>query len=182
MKSRTASMQAGWVIAGLVLVALTLGPVAAASETQVRFEVPQPFRVGSHVYDAGVIVLHNVSAYTPSISILEMWVNGDCLGMITARRGVSEERPLRTEALFRRDDDGRLEMVGFRVTGRPTGTTYRFPETRDAAALRSAHTDFPSTISPLTARRTASSRGSFSTVNTSSAWRSGRVGVRSSAR
>ena len=182
MKSRTASMQAGWVIAGLVLVALTLGPVAAASETQVRFEVPQPFRVGSHVYDAGVIALHNVTAYTPSISILEVWVNGECLGMITARRGGSEELPLRTEALFRRDDDGRLEMVGFRVTGHPTGTNYRFPETRDAAALSSAHTDFPSTISPLTARRAASSSGSVKTVSTSSASRLGRVGVRSNAR
>ena len=173
---------AGWVVGPLVCLALAMGPEAGASETQVRFEVPQPFRVGSHRYDAGVIAVLSVSAFTPSMSILKVWVNGDCLGMLTARRSDSEGPPLRTEALFRRDDDGCLEMVGFRVTGRPTGTTYRFPETREATALSSAHTDFPSTISPLTARRAASSSGSVSTVSTSSAWRLDRVGVRSSAR
>jgi hypothetical protein len=182
MKTGTRGMRQGWVVAGLALAGLILGPAAAASETQIRFTVPQPFRVGSHEYDGGVIALHSVSAYTPTTSILEVWVNGDCLGMVTARRSVPEEPAVRTEALFSRDDDGRLAMVGFQVTGRPSGTTYRFPETSSAAALRSAQTDFPSTISPLTARRTASSKGSVSTVSTSSAWRSGRVGVRSSAR
>lgn len=182
MKSGIASRCARRVVLGLVLGALATRPASAASEMRVRFDVPQPFRLGNHVYDSGVIAVHHVSAYTPRTSILEVWVNGNCLGMMAARRSVSEEPPLHTEALFRRDDDGRLEMVGFRVTGLPTGTTYRFPETRAAAALSSAQTDFPSTISPLTARRAASSRGNVSTVNTSSASRSGTVGVRSSAR
>lgn len=182
MKSRSASTNAGWAIVGLVLAALTSAPATAAAETQIRFKVPQPFRVGSRVFDAGVVTVHSVSAFTPRTSILEVWVDGDCLGMVTARRSVPEEPPARTEALFRRDDDGRLEMVGIQLTGRPTGTTYRFPETPAAVALSSAQTDFPSTISPLTARRAASPRGSFSTVSTSSGWRSERVGVSSSAR
>ena len=170
------------VMAGLVLAALSFGPATAASDTQIRFNVPQPFRVGNRVFDAGVIIVRSIAALTPSTSILEVWVNGNCLGMLTARRSVPEEPPARTEALFRRDDDGRLEMVGFRLTGRPTGTTYRFPETPAAVALSSAQTDLPSTISPLTARRAASARGSFSTVSTSSGWRSERVGFSSSAR
>ncbi len=182
MKSTRAMVRAGSAMLGLGLVALMLGPAAAASETQIRFNVPQPFRVGSHDYEAGVIVLHVVTAYTPTTSIFEVWVNGDCLGMLAARRSVPEDPPTRTEAHFRRDDDGRLEMVGFRVTGRPAGTTYRFPETSAALALNNAQTDFPSTISPSSARRAAKSSGSFSTVSTSSGWRSGRVGERSSAR
>ena len=181
MTSRIAAMSVRG-MAGLVLAALSFGPSAAASDTQVRFSVPKPFRVGTHAYDAGVITVRSVSAFTPDTSILEVWVNGDCLGMVAARRSVSEEPPSRTEALFRRDGDGRLEMVGFRLTGRPTGTTYRFPETPAAVALSSAHTDLPSTISPVTARRAASSSESFSTVSTSSGWRSGRVGESSSAR
>ena len=181
MNVKIASRSAALLALGFAVQALATSPAAAAPETHVRFALSSPFRVGIHEYDSGVISVRHVSAYTPSKSILEVWVNGDCLGMLTAGRSVSEEPPLQTEALFRRDDDGRLEMVGFRVTGIPTGTTYRFPETR-AAALNSAQTDFPSTISPLAARRAASSRGSDSTVSTSSAWRSGRVGVRSKAR
>jgi len=182
MRIKNAPRGACWVVLGLVLGALLSRPAAAAVEQQIRFKVPEPFRVGSHVYGAGVVAIRSVSAYTPTTALLRVWINDECLGMITARRSVSEEPPLRTEALFRRDLDGRLEMVGFRVTGRPTGTTYRFPETREAAALKSAQTDLASTISPLTARRAASSSGSASTVNTSSAWRLERVGVSSSAR
>jgi hypothetical protein len=182
MKNGSASIRAVWVMVGLGLTALTAGPASAASDTQIRFNVPQPFRVGSRVFDAGVITVHDISAFTPNTSILEVWVNGICLGMVTALRSVTEDPPARTEALFRRDDDGRLELIGFRLTGRPTGTTYRFPETPIALARTSAHTDFPSTISPLTARLAASSSESFSTVSTSSGWRSERVRCSSSAR
>jgi len=97
-----------------------------AGEMQVRFEVPEPFRVGAHAYSAGVIAVHSVMSYNPTTTLLEVWVNGDCLGIMTALRSVSEVPPRRDEALFRRDDDGRLVMVGYRITGRPTGTTFRF--------------------------------------------------------
>ena len=180
MTSGRASKSVG-VIVGLTLAALIAGP-ASAADTQLRFNVSKPFRVGSRLFDAGVVTVHSISEFTPSTSHLEVWVDGDCLGMLTAHRSVPEVPPTRTEALFRRDGDGRLAMVGFQLTGCPTGTTYRFTETPAAVALNSAQTDLPSTISPTAARRAASRRGSFSTVNTSSGWRSERVGVNSSAR
>ncbi len=182
MKSRIASWNRGWLLAGIVSAALALAPATAASEKEVRFRVPEAFRVGGQVFEAGVIAIRSLSAYTPSTALLKVWVNGECLGMISARRSVSEEPPLQNEALFLRGADGRLEMVGFRVTGRPTGTTYRFAEAIAAAALTSAQTDLPSTISPATARRAASASGSDSTVSTSSAWRLERVADRSSAK
>lgn len=128
---------------GLAAIALMVAPVHAASDTSVRFHVAQPFRVGEHAYDSGVIAVHAVSSYTPTTSILEVWVNGECLGMMTAHRSASEEPPLRTEAMFLREGDGRLVMVGFRMTGRPTVTTFRFdtphglfvPESAPAVAL-----------------------------------------------
>lgn len=166
----------------LLLAALALGNSVSASDAQIRFDIQQPFRVGAHVFDAGVISMHSVSAYTPTTSIFEVWVNGTCLGMVSAHRTKSEADATRTQALFRRDANGPLEMVGFQVTGRPRGTTYRFPEPTMAAALSSAQTDFPSAISPLTARRTASESGSDSTISASSGWRSARVGARSSAK
>ena len=176
MKQRISSMPV------VLLVVTIVGSPTLASERPIRFKVPHPFRVGSHDYEAGVVAIGSVSEYTPSIALFKVWVNDECLGIVTAHRSVSEVSPQGTEALFHRDDDGRLEMVGFRVTGRTTGTTYRFSEVRDAAALSSAQTDLASTISPLTARRTASANGSFSTVNTSSASRADRVGVSSSAK
>jgi len=182
MKSRIASVHQGGLVAGFVLAALAVGPASAASGRQVRFTVPEPFRVGGQAYEAGVIAIRTVSAYTPSMALLKVWVNGECVGMISARRSVSEAPPLENEAVFHRGADGRLEMVGFRMTGRPTRTTYRFPEAIAAAALNSAQTDLPSTISPETARRAASANGSDSTVSTSSAWRLERDAERPSAK
>jgi len=127
MTSGGRSIRAGLLVTVLAGFFLALAPSVAASEEQVRFDVARPFRVGSHAFDAGVISVHRVSSYTPSTSLLEIWVNGECLGLMTARRTISEAPPARTEALFHRDEDGRLEMVGFQVTGRPNGTTYRFP-------------------------------------------------------
>lgn len=110
-------------------IVLTLASSAAwAGETQVRFDVPEPFRVGLHSYAAGTISVHSIMSYTPNTSLLEVWVNGDLLGMVTANRSVSEVPPRRNEALFRRDDDGRLVMIGYRITGKPTGTTFRFQD------------------------------------------------------
>ena len=59
--------------------------------------------------------------------MLELWVNGECLGLLPAYRSVSDDPSTQAKALFTRDDDGRLELTGFQLTGRPTGTTYRFP-------------------------------------------------------
>jgi len=182
MKRKTVSRSTVWLAAGFVLAAIILGPAVSAEEREVRFKVSHPFRVGEHVFDAGVIAISSVSAYTPSVALLKVWVNNECLGMITAHRSVTDVSPVRTEALFRRDDDGFLVMVGYRVTGHPTGTTYRFAESQEAAALTSAHTDLASTSSPHTARLDASASGSVSTVSTSSASRRERVGTRSSAR
>ena len=182
MRSRSASKNQGWLLAGFVLAALALGPATSASEREVRFRVPEPFRMGGQVYEAGVITIRSESAYTPSTALLKVRINGECLGLISAHRSVSEEPPLQNEAVFHRGADGRLEMVGFRTTGRPTGTTYRFPEAIAAAALTSAQTDLPSTISPETARRAASANGSDSTESTSSAWRLETVADRSSAK
>lgn len=127
MTSGSGRVRATWVFLGMALAALGAPQAPAATDQPVRFEVPGPFRVGSQGFEAGVIWVHNISAYTPTTSLLEVWVNGECLGLLPAHRTVSEVAPLRTEALFHRDEDGRLEMIGFQMTGRPNGTTYRFP-------------------------------------------------------
>jgi len=94
-----------------------------AEEPVVRFDVQQPFRVGSHTYASGTISLHVFRDYNPTTSLLEVRVNGTCIGMISARREVSNARSTRTEAMFERDGAGLLVMTGYRA-----GATFRFQE------------------------------------------------------
>jgi hypothetical protein len=124
-----------WTLA--IAMALGMGTPRAA-DVNVRFEVPEPFRVGGHDYDRGVISVHSLMAYNPTTSLLEVRVNGECIGMVTAWRDASEVPPVHTEAMFQRNDEGRLVMVGYRVTGRPTGTTFRFQEPAISAATLGA--------------------------------------------
>lgn len=116
----------GKTLGAMALVAALAAGSASAGDMQMRFDVPAPFRVGSHSYSGGVISVHSIMSYNPTLSLLEVWVNGDCLGMMTAARSSSEVQPQRNEAMFGRDGDGRLVMTGYRTTGRSNVTTYRF--------------------------------------------------------
>jgi hypothetical protein len=116
-----------WWALGTLVVPAVAAPGAVAGDMHVRFEVGQPFRVGARGYDAGVIAVHVLAAYTPSTAMLEVWVNDECLGMMPAYRSASDDASGQAEALFRRDDDGRLELTGFQLAERPSGATYRFP-------------------------------------------------------
>ncbi|HUC44534.1 MAG TPA: hypothetical protein VMR65_10870 [Candidatus Sulfotelmatobacter sp.] len=116
-----------WV--GLKMGAAAVAVLAAygsAAAVQVRFEVPEPFRVVGRAFDAGVVSVHSVGAYTPGTALLEVWVGGTCIGMVTARTVDAEVPSGHDEAVFHRGSDGRLEMLGFRESGHPSGRTFRF--------------------------------------------------------
>lgn len=112
---------------GVCAVCALIAPGVSAGSTHVRFEIDQPFRIGGRGYDAGVIAVRNVSAYTPSTAMLEVWVNDECLGMMPAHRSTPAGTAALAEALFARDADGRLELTGFQLGARPKGAIYRFP-------------------------------------------------------
>jgi hypothetical protein len=98
---------------------------AAAGVTGMRFEVPEPFQVGRYHGTAGTIAVRSVGATTSPVALIEIWVDGSCLGALPATREVDAVVAVRDEALFNRDDDGRLVMVGFRVAGDREGS-FRF--------------------------------------------------------
>ena len=112
---------------GVCAVCALIAPGVTGGNTNVRFAIDQPFHFGGRGYDAGVIAVRGVSAYTPSTAMLEVWVNGECLGMMPARRSAPTGPSSPSEALFTRDAAGRLELTGFQLDGRPKGTLYRFP-------------------------------------------------------
>jgi hypothetical protein len=115
-----------WALGTLALSAL-FAPGAVAGGTNVRFEIDQPFQLGGRDYDAGVIAVNGVSVFTPSTAMLEVWVNGECLGMMPAHRTTPAGTAALAEAFFTRDADGRLALTGFQLGARPKGAIYRFP-------------------------------------------------------
>jgi hypothetical protein len=124
--SNTANRKTGRWVGMLALVAALATGTATAAMTQVRFDIPQPFEVGGRVFSAGVITIHELGDYTPSRVLLEVWVDGTCIGIITAGTSDSEMPVRRDEGLFRRGEGGRLVMTGYRVAGPPAARTYRF--------------------------------------------------------
>ena len=113
-------------VGALAIVAALAAGRASAAMTQVRFDIPQPFEVGGRVFSAGVITIHELGDYTPSRVLLEVWVDGTCIGIVTAGTAESGTPVRRDEALFRRGEGGRLVMTGYRVAGAPVARTYRF--------------------------------------------------------
>jgi hypothetical protein len=124
--SHTARTNMGRWVGMLAIVAALATGSASAAMTQVRFDIPQPFEVGGRVFSAGVITIHELGDYTPSRVLLEVWVDGTCIGIVTAGTADSGSPVKRDEALFRRGEGGRLVMTGYRVAGRPVARTYRF--------------------------------------------------------
>ena len=136
--SNTAKTTMGrWVGMLALAVALATG-TASAAMTQVRFDIPQPFEVGGRLFSSGVITIHELGDYTPSRVLLEVWVDGTCIGIITAGTSESGMPVRRDEGLFRRGEGGRLVMTGYRVAEPSAARTYRFQtplELAEAVAL-----------------------------------------------
>lgn len=108
----------------LTVAVLAASPVLAGVRGM-RFEVPEPFQVGRHHGSAGTVALRSVGVTTSPVALIEVWVDGSCIGALQATREVDAVVALRDEALFNRDEEGRLVMVGFRVAGDPEGS-FRF--------------------------------------------------------
>lgn len=110
----------------LTLLAAILAAVpAAAGGPRMRFDVPEPFQVGPQHYGPGRISVRSVGVDSTRASLIEVWVDRSCLGAFEATRVGGAVPPRRDEALFSRNDEGHLVMVGFRVAGAAMGT-YRF--------------------------------------------------------
>jgi hypothetical protein len=109
-------MSRSWWTRGVLAVAIVLAAGSArAGGTRVRFEIDQPFRFGGRGYDGGTIWVRSLSAYTPSITMLEVWIQGECLGMMPAAVLEGTEPDGAAEAVFMRGSDGRLELTGFQL-------------------------------------------------------------------
>jgi hypothetical protein len=110
------------------LASFLLAAPALAGGPGMRFDVPEPFQVGRHHNGAGTVSLRNVGVTTTPVALIEIWVDGTCVGAIQATRRIDAVVAARDEALFRRDDEGGLVMVGFRVAGDRDGSFQFVPD------------------------------------------------------
>jgi len=113
-------------LGGMILAALFATGRVGAGEPMLHFDVREPFEITGHVFTSGSITMERLRAFTPTTTLVEVWVDGACLGVISARTVAAETPAVRDEAIFRREASGRLVMVGYRAVGPGDGGTYRF--------------------------------------------------------
>jgi hypothetical protein len=111
-------------IAGIVLVfsgfAAWTAPEAARVRGSLVVELTEPFAVQGHTYVGGRLVLRDLRDFTPGVAMHEVAVDGDRLGVVMARRGKSEVEQTASAALFRRDRESVLHLIGYVREGRDT--------------------------------------------------------------
>ena len=120
-----------------LIASIMLAAPALAAGPGYRFDVPEPFQVGHHHAAAGTVALRNVGVTSSPVALIEVWVDGSCVGALQATRSADVGIPLRDEAIFRRGDDGELVMVGFRVAGDREGS---FQFVRDGVVIPAGST------------------------------------------
>jgi hypothetical protein len=111
-----------------LIASLMLAGPALAAGPGYRFEIPEPFQVGQHHNGAGTVSLRNVGVTSSPVALIEVWADGSCLGAVQALRSAENGIAARDEAIFHRDGDGELVMVGFRVAGDRDGSFRFVPE------------------------------------------------------
>jgi hypothetical protein len=113
-------------VVGLAGDALAAGP-------RLVVDLDEPFVVDGEVYEAGELSLRPVLAFTPTVTLNEVWVDNRCLGVLRATRsGRSDLEASRNAVLFGRDESGRLVLRGFayRVDGDEERYRYELLPTR----------------------------------------------------
>ena len=114
------------IIAALILVAILLSPAATAGGPRLVIDVPEPFVFDGDVRPAGSLALRPVSQFTPSTTLCEVCLDGDCLGMVRAERVGRGESDGTAVVVFERDTAGRLVLVGFSSFVHGAHGAYRF--------------------------------------------------------
>ena len=102
-----------WWILGLALIAALAAPDVAAANRTVTATMAEPFEINGELFRGGELKLREVSAYNPSTTINEVWVDERCLGLMLAGSSRGTRPGTTDRIIFERNDTGRLILVGF---------------------------------------------------------------------
>jgi hypothetical protein len=107
------------VLAGVVAMTMsaTQPVMAAATRECVTVHVDTPFRLPNGLlYPAGALTLCDSRTFSPVDHLHKILVGGSSVGLFVSRRRSAEVRLLDApQFLFKHDDDGNLELIGYTV-------------------------------------------------------------------
>jgi len=97
----------------VLVLGLTLVTMAAAGDRRLSARVSEPFQLHGKLYAAGSIVVEHVRDYTPSMSLCEVWVGPEFVGLLRADRVETPDGSASASLRFERDARGTLVLVGY---------------------------------------------------------------------
>ncbi len=98
--------------------------VVGAAEPRLVVQVAWPFAINGTLYPPGTLTLRQVADYTPSSSLDEVWVGDECIGMVMTRLARTQRRATKSTAIFRRGEDGNLQLFGYTLASSGSGRTF----------------------------------------------------------
>lgn len=113
------------ILAGIILMTVS---VVSSADMQLTVQVTEPFEVNGVVHPAGTLQVKTVRDYTPTQTINELWLGGDCLGYIMAHKAEAEVTyPVRTHTMFfTRSSKGHLVLAGYVLLKNDSSKLFRY--------------------------------------------------------
>lgn len=124
--------QVGWVRLAVIVVALAALAAVMAPSTRggehhrLVARIDQPFAINERLFPAGEISIRQVQRYSPSATLNQIWIDGECLGVFLAEVLAGDDVPANHSLHFDRDSENRLVLAGFAFGGERARAFYRF--------------------------------------------------------
>jgi hypothetical protein len=112
----------------LALLAGLTAPDSSAAGSRLVVRVDEPFEVNGRLFPAGELSLREVAAFSPVITLNEVCVENECLGLLLAQERSDASVAPCDEMVFRRDGRGHLVLESVAIEGRPALDFYSFDE------------------------------------------------------
>jgi len=114
---RSGISKLAFLVTGLALVFTIAAPAADAAAQGIRARVDEPFEVQGRLFPHGEISIRERSEYNPTLSLNEVCVDGESLGLLVAEISTSGAPSDEPALFFEREADGHLVLVGYAHRG-----------------------------------------------------------------
>jgi len=105
------------IVATLAALAALCAPVAEAGGSRLSANIKEPFEINGTLYPAGSLSVRQIGDFTPTSTFNEIWVGGECLGMVIAADASASGQEGTDSLFFQRAPLGHLVFTGFAFHG-----------------------------------------------------------------
>jgi len=110
--------QFAWIVAGLALLTVIFAPPGEAGSRRITLQMAEPYEIDGQLYPAGELSLRELSAYNPTTTLNELWVDNECLGLRVADTLPDRHKSDSDMLIFTRDPrSGNLILEGVAFRG-----------------------------------------------------------------